>query len=158
MKTLAGITELLGLEWSGPEFPELTWGQWLFWFVVLTAFSTALSLTAMWWVISDLPNDYFVSDPKSARPRGFVAWLASNSLGLLVLAIGLVLLLSPGQGILLILCGVIMIDFPGKHRFERKVARRKKVMSGLNWFRRKIGKEPLLPPLPEDETEKGEVS
>lgn len=137
---------MLGLEWSGPEFPELTWGQWLFWFVTLTFISAALSALAIWWVMRDLPSDYFCSETAHSRRRTLVEWITSNIAGLGVLLIGVILLFSPGQGILLILCGLIMLDIPGKHRWERKVAARPKVLAGLNWFRRKVNREPFLPP------------
>lgn len=141
---LAGITEFFGVDWD-PELPKLTWEQWLFWFVVLTTISVSLSLTAVWWVMRDLPNDYFIRDFRPSRRRGFFGWIASNTLGLCVFLLGVLFFITPGQGALLILSGLIMIDIPGKHKWERRIASNAKVFRGLNWLRHKVKREPFLP-------------
>jgi hypothetical protein len=43
----------------------------------------------------------------------------------------------PGQGILTILAGIALIDFPGRHRLVRWIVARETVMSALNWVRRR---------------------
>jgi hypothetical protein len=56
---------------------------------------------------------------------------------------GIIMLAAPGQGILSIAIGIVLVDFPGKYRFERRVASWPQVRRGLNWMRRKRGKPEL---------------
>ena len=63
--------------------------------------------------------------------------------------LGIVLSLPgvPGQGLLTILIGVILLDLPGKQRFERRLMMRPAVFTAVNSIRARFGREPLLPPL-----------
>lgn len=142
----AGITEMLGWEWSGPDLPELTFWQWVAVFLASTVVSVVLSLAAVRWVLSTLPADYFTRPVASLKRRTVLGWLSGNLIGLIVLSIGLVLLVTPGQGILLILTGLVMTDFPGKHRLERRLAARPTVLRGLNWVRGRLDRPPFEPP------------
>ena len=54
----------------------------------------------------------------SAWPRP-VQWIARNILGYVLIALGVVQLFVPGQGILTILAGLAVADWPGKGRFFR---------------------------------------
>ena len=53
------------------------------------------------------------------------------------------MLFLPGQGILTIVTGLIMSDYPGKFSLERKIASHPRILSGLNWLRKKA-KRPNL--------------
>jgi len=66
----------------------------------------------------------------------------------LAVAYGILLIASvlPGQGILSILIGISLCNFPGKKRLERNMVSLPKVMDGINWLRRKSGKPPLQDP------------
>ena len=145
---LAGITEMLGLPFEGPDLPfdELSGWQWVAVVAAFTAFSVAASWLVLRWQIGRLPADYFSAPITEYRRDHPAQWLARNAAGAAVLLLGLVLLLTPGQGILLILTGIIMLDIPGKHRWERRIAARPKVFRGLNWMRRRLGRPPFDPP------------
>jgi hypothetical protein len=71
---------------------------------------------------------------------------AKNLLGVLVIALGVVLSLPgiPGQGILTILIGVLLLDIPGKRRLVRWLLRRPRLLKPLNRLRRWFGREPLV--------------
>jgi hypothetical protein len=60
---------------------------------------------------------------------------------------GLVLLVLPGQGLLTMLAGLVLLDLPGKRAFERRVVARPRVLSALNWLRARAGREPLRRPI-----------
>ena len=47
------------------------------------------------------------------------------------------MLITPGQGILTIIVGILLGDFPGKLRFERWLIAQAPVKQSLNWIRRK---------------------
>jgi hypothetical protein len=48
---------------------------------------------------------------------------------------GLVALVLPGQGILMILVGLMMSDYPKKFDLEKKIITIKAVRKGINWIR-----------------------
>ena len=68
-----------------------------------------------------------------------------NILGFVLIAIGIVLSLPgvPGQGILTILLGLIMIDIPGKRPIEARIIKQPAVLAAVNKLRAKYDKPPL---------------
>ncbi len=50
----------------------------------------------------------------------------------------------PGQGLLTILLGVMLLDFPGKRRLEFKIISRPKVFRAINRLRARFDKPPLV--------------
>lgn len=74
--------------------------------------------------------------------------LVKNILALVLVVLGIAMLVLPGQGILAILLGVMLGDFPGKLRLQRWLLGRPKVMNSLNWLRKKFKKPPLERPAP----------
>jgi len=111
------------------------------------------SLAAVTFVLIKLPPTYF----HEHHPRAFLwaerhpllRWSAlagKNLLGLLLIVIGLFLSIPgvPGQGFLTILIGVMLLNFPMKHRFERKLVNRPSVLQAINGLRGRFGKPPLV--------------
>jgi len=68
---------------------------------------------------------------------------AKNILGLVLVAAGVVMLFLPGQGLLTIFLGIVLMNFPGKYRLERYIVSRGPVLRGVNWIRRRAGVEEL---------------
>lgn len=106
-------------------------------------------------LVARLPVDYFASPrrhppPWCARHPGLTLFyhLVKNVLGVLFLVGGFIMLFTPGQGLLSLLIGVSLTDFPGKYRLERALVSRPGVARAVQWMRRKAGREPLQ--LPED--------
>lgn len=103
------------------------------------------SLLTLPWLITLLPNDYF------QRPIHNESWtmlrkpsnLARNSLGLLIVMSGLLMLVLPGQGLLTIFLGLAIMNFPGKYALERRIISQRGVLQTINWIRQKAGKEAL---------------
>jgi hypothetical protein len=56
---------------------------------------------------------------------------------------GLAMLVLPGQGILTILIGVMLLDFPGKRRWELWLIRRRGVRHSIDWIRQRAARPPL---------------
>ena len=69
-----------------------------------------------------------------------------NLLGAALVVLGLLMLVTPGQGQVTLLAGLLLMNFPGKYRLERAVVSREGVMRALNWFRRRSGRPPFEPP------------
>jgi hypothetical protein len=49
------------------------------------------------------------------------------------------MLVTPGQGILTLLIGLMLMNFPGKYHVERWLVMRPGVMRGMNWLRARRG-------------------
>ena len=98
-------------------------------------------------VVLALPADYFERGPDAGRPWT-LRRVARNVGGLVLIAVGAVLSVPgiPGQGLLTMLVGVVLVDFPGRQRIERALLRRPGVLASLNRLRVRFGRPPLRPP------------
>jgi hypothetical protein len=54
------------------------------------------------------------------------------------------MLFLPGQGILTMLIGISMLDFPGKRNIEAKLIGQPTVLGVINGMRKRRGKPPLI--------------
>jgi hypothetical protein len=139
-------------EWLSSRLPE-GWTGWhvMFATVGLAVTMAAVSVVVIGYALARLPADYFVN-PEARRPIDrhpvlrVLVCVGRNLCGYVLIALGVVLSLPgvPGQGILTILMGVMLIDFPGKHRAELWLVTRKSVFNGVNKLRAKLGRPPLL--------------
>ena len=122
-------------------FVGLAWGS-LVLFIV--------SLAVIPWLVTKIPADYFHEerrrrDALSERSLPLQLLLGFKNLcGFLLILLGLVMLVLPGQGILTIVIGLFLMNFPGKYRLERSLVSRPKVLDSLNWIRAKAEKPPLI--------------
>ena len=105
------------------------------------------------WVLVRLPSDYFVRDtriplalPKRHPSIRITLLVLKNLLGAVLLLGGIAMLVLPGQGLLTMLLGLSLLDFPGKFWLERKMIQRRAVHRSVNWIRRKGGREPMIVP------------
>ena len=70
-----------------------------------------------------------------------------NAIGLVFLTAGLIMLFTPGQGVITALIGLSLMDVPGKRRLEIAILRRPLVLSAINKIRRRAGRPDLeIPP------------
>jgi UPF0716 family protein affecting phage T7 exclusion len=71
--------------------------------------------------------------------------IGKNLLGAVLVVVGIVLSLPgvPGQGLLTVLVGVLLLDVPGKRRLELAIVRRPAVLRTINRLRRRFGRKPL---------------
>jgi hypothetical protein len=53
------------------------------------------------------------------------------------------MLITPGQGVVSILMGLFLMEFPGKNTLELKFINHDQTFKTLNWLRNKAGKPPL---------------
>jgi hypothetical protein len=129
----------------------LTWGQVLFG-VAVSVVTFVLSLAVVTFVLVKLPANYF----HSSHDREFlvhrhpvlraVGIFVKNLLGLVLVGAGVVMSLPgvPGQGVLTILLGIMLLDFPGKRALETRIVSRPRVNSAVNALRARFDKPPLL--------------
>lgn len=120
--------------------------------VALTVLSIAFfvgSLIAIPFILVRLPADFF--DIRVPRPwmkdhhpvLRVMGHLVKNVVGAIFLFAGFLMLFLPGQGILTILIGVSMLDFPGKRKLEAKMIGQPTILNVINGMREKFGKPPL---------------
>jgi len=94
-------------------------------------------------VLLALPEDYLREGDRAERH--WAARIVRTLLGVLLVAIGIVLSVPgvPGQGILTILAGLTLIEFPGRHRVIRALLGRPTVLYAVNRFRARFKRRPL---------------
>lgn len=114
----------------------------------------AVSLASIPLIVSRIPTDYFHHhrrhrlDGNLRHPLvQLLLVILKNLLGLTLLLVGLIMLFTPGQGLLSILFGLMIMNYPGKYRLECWLVGRPMVLSAINSMREKRGKPPLLAPL-----------
>jgi hypothetical protein len=113
--------------------------------ILLLVFVASLaSITAL---ILVLPIRYFVDEHPfwQGRPP-LVRWLGivgKNVLGLAIVALGITLSIPgvPGQGVLTILVGLVLLDIPGKRRLVRRLVRRPWIQRSINGLRARFGRQ-----------------
>lgn len=119
----------------------------LFWLGMVSLASAVLTVLLLPVVVVRLPADYFTASRRDlARRRGPLLWLEHalrNLVGVLFVLAGVAMLVLPGQGLLTILIGLLLIDFPGKRALERRLVRRPSVLAFLNRLRARRGRPPL---------------
>lgn len=134
-----------------PRLEALLW-----WGSGLSLLCLVATVVGVPWVVSRLPSDYFNQPTRSVWrnyadfPRSVLLLGAlKNLVGVLLVLLGVIMLFVPGQGLLTLLVGLLLMNFPGKYRFERWLVRRRGVLNALNWLRRRSGRPPLDSPIPE---------
>jgi len=125
----------------------------LTWITIFSAVLFLVTLALMPVLIAAIPDDYF---EQTKRPKPFYkpfsfTWLIKklfkNILGILLLLSGIAMLVLPGQGLLTLIIGLFLIDYPGKYRLEKKLLTYPLILNSINWLRKKRKKNLFkLPP------------
>ena len=122
----------------------------LIWFAVSSVFMFVGTLIAIPVILMRLPADYF--DVRKPRPwmenhhpiLRLLGHMVKNVVGAIFLFAGFLMLFLPGQGVLTMLIGLSLIEFPGKRRVEAKIVGQSTVLSTINAMRAKFDKPPLI--------------
>jgi len=71
--------------------------------------------------------------------------VAKNIAGVILLLLGFVMALPgiPGQGVLTMIIGLTLVDFPGKRGIERRILRHRRVLDAINRLRARFHRPPL---------------
>ena len=125
--------------------------QLLVWAGIVSFVVFILSLLSLPWLVAQIPEDYFL--PKKRQPTQWkqlhpvirlLALVGKNLIGYGLIVAGLLMLFLPGQGILTLVMGLLLVDYPGKFRLERKLVKTPAILNSLNWLRRKAKRPPLV--------------
>lgn len=118
----------------------------------LFVLSLAFSFFMIALVMVKIPENYFsshyVQDFLPGTPWA-VRWgavILKNLLGAFLVLLGIALSLPgiPGQGLLTILLGIIMLDIPGKRPLEARIIKRPTIQNAINSLRKRFSKPPLI--------------
>jgi hypothetical protein len=116
---------------------------------VASAIGFVGSLIAIPMILVRLPADYFDTRTprhwmKDHHPALRLAGLVvKNVVGIVFLLAGFAMLFLPGQGVLTMLIGISLMDFPKKRELEAKMVGQPTVLGVINSMRQKFGKPPL---------------
>ena len=94
--------------------------------------------------LAKLPTDY-LRDCQPAGSRSLLLRVLRNLLGIVLVLLGIAMLVLPGQGLLTLLVGLLLVDFPGKQQLVRRILSRPKVLSLVNKLRAHRNAAPLAP-------------
>jgi hypothetical protein len=131
-------------------FLALTWRKILLGVAIfLVSFFANLGIVT--WILVKLPADHFSKSRKTkfwAGPRPWIhaaKVIGKNIAGVLLVALGIVLSLPgvPGQGLLTVLLGLMLLDFPGRHRLDQKLLSKPSIVNSINKLRGRFGKKAL---------------
>jgi hypothetical protein len=134
------LSAILDFQWLGGG-----WGWAIA--LLLVGFFGSIALATI--LLVYLPADYFIHGHRElAFMRGrpilrFAAKVLKNVIGAILVVAGIVMLFTPGQGVLTVLIGVMLLDFPGKQQLERKLLGQPKVLHAVNGLRARFGKPPV---------------
>ena len=107
------------------------------------------SLIAIPLILVRLPPDYF--DTRTPRHwmkdhhplLRLLGLVAKNVVGIVLLLAGFAMLFLPGQGLLTMLIGISLMDFPRKRQLEAKMVGQPTLLGVINSMRHKFDKPPL---------------
>ena len=135
------------------EFYGIDLGWLLGWITLLSVGTLVIMAVAIPWVVTRLPADYFSNPQREPWRRSggepllaIAGGFAKNLLGAVLILLGVVLLFTPGQGVLTVLAGFMLMNFPGKFRIERWIVLNTGVLRPLNWLRMKREQPPFEDP------------
>jgi uncharacterized membrane protein YbaN (DUF454 family) len=128
----------------------LTWQRTLIGVGIFLA-TFLLNLGIVSFILVKLPADHFKKNHEEKFWAGrsqalrIMAIAGKNLLGWILVGLGIVMSLPgvPGQGLLTILLGIMLLDFPGKERLEQKLLHRPAIKNSINKLRARFGKPAL---------------
>ena len=121
----------------------------LFYLGIISVLIFIFSIVGLRLFIIAIPSDYFINKKRvsALRDSSILLWvfykIFKNIIGYIFIDIGLLALVLPGQGILMILIGLMMSDYPKKFDLEKKIIKINTVRKGVNWIRIKSNVEKI---------------
>jgi hypothetical protein len=131
------------IEWMKTHGPELA---------LASAIMLVMGVVAVPWIILRLPkNALHRRNPLDVLGERHhvlrvTLFIVRNVVALPLFVLGVIMVVAPGQGILTIVLSLVLADFPGKFRIERRLLSAKPIVRALNWIRRKGHREEFEPP------------
>ena len=123
------------------------------WLIIVSFISFIATLILVPAIIVRLPADYFYATKRqksnALHPAiNLFSIIIKNALGALLILAGLVMLFTPGQGLITLLAGMMIMNYPGKYKLERWIIIRFHLLKPINWYRKRHKLEQLIIPEP----------
>jgi len=122
----------------------------LLWLTIGSIMGFIGSLIVIPWILIQIPSDYFSYSKRKKHQWGsypsiirLVFLLVKNILGVIFIISGIIMIFIPGQGIITIIIGIILTDFPYKYKIERWIINRPAILKYINKLRAKAKKDPI---------------
>jgi hypothetical protein len=120
--------------------------------VLLFLVTFTVNLVIVSFVLVKIPANYFQRDHSraflsdSSPTVRLLGVIGKNLLGIVLVVLGILMSLPgvPGQGILTILLGIMLLDFPGRRKLEHRLVSRPTVLKAINKLRHRFGKPELV--------------
>ncbi len=127
---------------------------WLTWAISVSVGLFIGSLAALPLLAALIPEDYFLPSHQrivTIHPNSWwivttMLFILKNLIGIILLLIGVLMLFTPGQGLLTLFLGLMFLDFPGKLALERALIHRPAIYRGINKLRKLRNKPPVRLP------------
>ena len=110
-----------------------------------------ISALSIGYLIKKIPYDYFLNDKRGMshyKDNNPILWIITlavkNLVGYCLILGGILMLVLPGQGLLTILVGLMLSDYPGKFKLEKRIIKTSLVLKTVNWYRAKSGIQPII--------------
>ena len=101
--------------------------------------------------IKKIPYDYFLKNERGIthyKNHSPIFWIIilvlKNIIGYCLILGGILMLVLPGQGLLTILVGLMLSDYPGKFKLEKRIIKTKLILKTINWYRAKSNIQPII--------------
>ncbi|MEO8648469.1 MAG: hypothetical protein ABI539_04815, partial [Acidobacteriota bacterium] len=136
------------MDWLADAWSTLTPAQVVIGILIFVG-SIALNILVIAVVFVKIPPHYFgkhYQDDFLPNARWLTRWgavVGKNVAGVVMILIGIIQLVGPGQGILSILTGLILLDIPGKRPWEARIIRRPAILTAVNRLRARYNRPPL---------------
>jgi hypothetical protein len=100
-------------------------------------------------LVVGLPATFFCGPPRQPAGQSLGArsrQILKNVAGVIIVLVGFPMALPgvPGPGIVVMLVGLMLIDFPGKRKFQRAILGRPGILSNVNRLRARFGRPPFV--------------
>ena len=122
-----------------------------FWWIGILSMATFVgTLIVIPILVVRIPEDYFKlekQDPDHYHGKHpvtrLIGLVVKNIIGIIFVLAGLAMLLLPGQGLVTILIGITLMNFPRKYALERHIVQQPTVLRAINWMRAKANRPTL---------------
>lgn len=114
---------------------------------VISAIIFVVTLLLTPYLLGLIASNYFtMENPHKLEIKHIghvIAVIVRSVIGLMLLLAGIIMLVTPGQGVISILLGLFLMEFPGKRKLELKIINHDPTFKTLNWLRAKANKPPF---------------
>jgi hypothetical protein len=140
---MANFFDLM-LTWLGSHQNILGWAGL---FSLIMIFATLLTVPL---IIVSLPSRYLnEKNDRLSEIKSIWRWpylIFKKMLGVLLVLAGLTMLVLPGQGLLMLAIGIVLMNFPGKRSLIRRLIGQQRILRAINRLRHRANKKPVEAP------------